>query len=73
MLQAAIESTKSFDPDVIKRTLDTFHGYDGLLGKFTFTPEKHSGLDPHDITIASVSSAHDPRTVGCLRLRAPGA
>jgi branched-chain amino acid transport system substrate-binding protein len=69
LLKTAIESEKSLDTTVIKSALDRLQNYEGLLGRFTFTPEKHSGLDPRDITIASVSSAHDPRTIGCLRLR----
>ncbi|MBR0799623.1 ABC transporter substrate-binding protein [Bradyrhizobium jicamae] len=73
LLKAVIEQEKSFDSDTIKRALDNVKGFKGLLGTFNFSPTNHAGVSLEDITLASVASGRDPRSISALRERAPGA
>lgn len=72
LLKRAIEETKSFDVEVVKKALDSTRNYPGMLGNISFTPDNHSGIALADITLASVSSGVDKRAMGCMRERAPG-
>jgi N-acetylmuramic acid 6-phosphate (MurNAc-6-P) etherase len=38
-----------------------------------FTAENHCGITIDDVVLATVASGQDPRAIGCLRARAPGA
>jgi hypothetical protein len=67
--EAVLEN--SFDSDVIKRALDNVRGFKGLIG--SFSPPHHAGGSLDDITLASVVSGHNPKSVRALRERAPGA
>jgi ABC-type branched-subunit amino acid transport system substrate-binding protein len=73
LLKAVIEQEKSFDSDTLKRALDNTRGFKGLIGSFSFSPENHAGVSLEDITLASVASGRNPKSVSALRERAPGA
>ena len=68
-----IEQEKSFDSDALKRALDNVKGFKGLIGTFNFSATNHAGVSLEDITLASVASGRDPRSISALRERAPGA
>ena len=71
MLAKTIESEKSFDPAVIRRAFNATAGYDGLLGTYSFTPAKHSGLPIKALCMVSILSLKDPRSQWCFRELAP--
>lgn len=73
LLKTVIEQEKSFDVEAIRRGLNGVRGYKALLGTLNFTETNHAGISMQDITLASVASGKDPRSVGAARLRAPGA
>ena len=73
LLKAVIEQEKSFDSDALKRALDNVKGFKGLIGTFNFSATNHAGVSLEDITLASVASGRDPRSISALRERAPGA
>lgn len=73
LLKSVAEQEKSLDSDALKRALDNVRGFKGLIGTFSFSPTSHAGVPMEDITIASVASGRDPRSVSALRERAPGA
>ncbi|MBV9561183.1 MAG: ABC transporter substrate-binding protein [Bradyrhizobium sp.] len=73
LMKAVIEQEKSLDSDKLKRALDNVSGFKGLLGTFSFSSTRHAGVSLEDITLASVASGRDPRSVSALRERAPGA
>jgi branched-chain amino acid transport system substrate-binding protein len=72
LLAKTIEAERSFDPEVIRRSLNATSGYAGLLGTYTFTPAKHSGLPLEALCMATVLSLRDPRAHWCFREQAPG-
>ena len=67
VLKLAIEGEKSFEPEKVKRALDSVKGYAGLLGTMNFTPENHTAIGIDDIALASVASGKDPRSMGIFR------
>ena len=67
VLKVAIEGEKSFEPEKVKRALDSVKGYAGLLGTMNFTPENHTAIGIDDIALASVASGKDPRSMGIFR------
>lgn len=71
LLKMAIEQTDSTDAAEVKEVLDSLTGYDGLLGRISFTPEDHGGLDADAVVLASVVSAGDKKSKGVFRQRAP--
>lgn len=71
-LKLVIEREKTFDPQVIRRALDATSDYSGLLGKYSFTPSKHTGLELDNLCMVTVLSLRDPRAQWCFRERAPG-
>jgi branched-chain amino acid transport system substrate-binding protein len=73
LLKAVAEQEKSLDSDKLKAALDNTRGFKGLIGSFSFTPTSHAGVPLEDITLASVASGRDPRSISALRERAPGA
>jgi branched-chain amino acid transport system substrate-binding protein len=70
MLRAAIESEKSFDPEKVKRAMDATRDYDGLLGKLNFTPTNHAAISIEDMTMATLLSGRDPKSLAVFRKRA---
>ncbi len=73
LLKKIIESEKSFDPQVIRRVLNSTSGYAGLVGTYSFTLARHTGLSADALCMATVLSLNDPRAEWCFRERAPGA
>jgi branched-chain amino acid transport system substrate-binding protein len=73
VFKQSIESEKSFDPAVIRRSFNALSGYDGLLGTYSFTPTRHSGLPIEALCMVSILSVKDPRAQWCFRELAPGA
>ena len=67
VLKLAIEGEKSFEPEKVKRALDSVKGYSGLLGTMNFTPENHTAIGIDDIALASVSSGKDAKAMGIFR------
>jgi branched-chain amino acid transport system substrate-binding protein len=72
VLKQTVESEKSFDPAVIRRSLNSLSGYNGLLGTYSFTPKRHSGLPIEALCMVSILSVKDPRAQWCFRELAPG-
>ncbi|MFO1081461.1 MAG: ABC transporter substrate-binding protein [Reyranellaceae bacterium] len=67
VLKMVIEGEKSFEPEKVKRALDSVKGYQGLLGTLNFTPENHTAIGIDDIALASVASGKDPKAMGIFR------
>ena len=67
VLKVAIEGEKSFEPEKVKKALDSIKGYQGLLGTINFTPENHTAIAIDDIALASVASGKDPKAMGIFR------
>ena len=67
VLKMAIEGEKSFEPEKVKKALDSIKGYKGLLGTINFTPENHTAIGIDDIALASVPSGKDPKAMGIFR------
>jgi len=75
LLKTVIEQQKSFDVEAVRRGLNATRGYKGAIGTLSFSETNHAGVAMDDITVSSVASSRDPRSksLGALRLRAPGA
>ncbi len=71
LLKATIENEKSFEPQAIRRALDATTGYAGLVGTYSFTPSRHTGLSPEALCMVTILSLRDPRAHWCFRERAP--
>jgi len=72
LLAKTMEAEKSFDSAVIRKAFNATSGYEGLLGTYSFTPIKHSGLSIDALCMVSVLSLKDPRADWCFRELAPG-
>lgn len=59
-LKFGVEQAKSFDPDAIKKVLDTAPAIEGLFGKMSFTPERHTAYNADVVTMAVANSTSDP-------------
>ena len=70
LLKVVIEAEKTFDTARVKRALDNVTGYQGLLGTYSFTPRRHTGIGLQDMVMASVASGTDPKAMGLFRKRA---
>lgn len=68
-LKVVIEAEKSFDSDAIKKGMDSLTGFDGMLGKSSFSPTNHAGISAENIALAKLLSARDPRAQGAFRER----
>jgi len=73
LLKKIIEIEKSFEPKVIRGVLNSTTGYAGLVGTYSFTPSRHTGLSSDALCMATILSLKDPRAEWCFRERAPGA
>jgi ABC-type branched-subunit amino acid transport system substrate-binding protein len=73
LLAKTIESEKSDDPAVVRRAFNATAGYPGLLGIYSFTPTRHSGLPIEALCMATILSLKDPRAQLCFRERAESA
>ncbi|HSV78127.1 MAG TPA: ABC transporter substrate-binding protein [Ramlibacter sp.] len=73
-LKKAVETTKSTDPDAIKRYLDSGVDLNGLFGRLTFSPSRHFGYEADAMAMAVVASEDEPLAKeykGIFRRRAP--
>jgi hypothetical protein len=64
-----IEAEKTFDTAKIKAALDNLKGFDGMLGTYSFTNTRHTGIGLDQMVMASVSSATDPKALNLFRKR----
>jgi branched-chain amino acid transport system substrate-binding protein len=74
-LKYAVEKAKSWEVDDVKRAMDGATAIDGLFGKFSFSPTKHSAYDHEVIAMAASNSMDDALSKayrGLFRRRAPG-
>jgi ABC-type branched-subunit amino acid transport system substrate-binding protein len=70
MLRAAIEQKNSFEPEKVKRAMDAVRDYDGLLGKLNFSEKNHAAISIEDMTMATLLSGRDPKSMAVFRKRA---
>ena len=56
LLKKIIESEKSFDPKAIRGVLNSTSGYAGLVGTYSFTPARHTGLSSDALCMATILS-----------------
>jgi ABC-type branched-chain amino acid transport systems, periplasmic component len=67
VLKVAIEGEKSFEPEKVKRALDSIKGYQGLLGTINFTPRttprsaSTTSRSPRGLGQGSKGDGHFPR------------
>ena len=74
-LKFAVERAKSWDTEAVKKVLDSNVPIDGLFGKMSFTPAKHTAYDVDVVTMAIANSMEEPLSKeyrGLFRRRAPG-
>jgi ABC-type branched-subunit amino acid transport system substrate-binding protein len=74
-LKWAVERAKSWDTEQVKKTLDAGAQIDGLFGKMSFSPSKHSAYDHEVVAMAISNSMEEPLSKeyhGLFRRRAPG-
>jgi ABC-type branched-subunit amino acid transport system substrate-binding protein len=72
LLKKVIEDEKTFDTAVIKRALDSVKGYKSMLGTVNLSPTNHSAISIEDMTMATITSGKDPKSLGPFRERAKG-
>ncbi|GGC87393.1 ABC transporter substrate-binding protein [Chelatococcus reniformis] len=72
LLKEVVEAEKSFDTEKVKRALDSVQGFDGMLGKISFTPQNHTGISIDQISLGTALSGKDPRAMGVFRQEATG-
>ncbi|MGC3975646.1 MAG: ABC transporter substrate-binding protein [Nitrospira sp.] len=70
LLAQVMNAEKTDDVDRIKAAMDSVKGYDGMLGKVSFSPENHCAIGADEMVMASVASGLDPRAQGVFRARA---
>jgi hypothetical protein len=66
LLKHAIESSKSFAYDRVKKALDSTRDFDGILGKLTFSSSDHHGISEDSVTLAKVTDPKVPESLGFL-------
>ncbi len=74
-LKYAVEKARSWDNEVIKKTLDTSTAIPGLFGNMSFTPQRHTAYDLAVVGLGVSNSTEEPTSKqykGLLRRRAPG-
>lgn len=75
-LKWAVERAKSWDTDQVKQALDSGTPVEGLFGRMSFSPSKHSAYDHEVVAMAVANSMEEPASKefhGLFRRRAPGA
>jgi branched-chain amino acid transport system substrate-binding protein len=72
ILKHVIEEEKTFDTAAVKRGLDNVKGYKSILGTVNLSPTNHSAISIDDMTLATIVSGKDPRSLGPFRERAKG-
>lgn len=72
LLKNVIEDIKTFDVAKVKKALDGVQGYDGILGRVSFTADNHGGLGADALALGVVSSGNEPEAQGVFRRRAQG-
>jgi ABC-type branched-subunit amino acid transport system substrate-binding protein len=74
-LKYGVEKAKSWDTEQIKKAIDSSPSVDGLFGKMSFSPSRHSAYDYEVVTMAISNSMEEPLSKeykGLFRRRAPG-
>jgi hypothetical protein len=69
VLKHVVEEQKSFDPDKIKAGFEQVHDFPGMFGSLSITAENHCAVPPNALAFIKLSSARDPRAMGCFRER----
>jgi branched-chain amino acid transport system substrate-binding protein len=75
-LKYAVEKAKSWEPDEVKKVLDTTSAIPGLFGPMHFTAANHTAYDASVVGLAIANSTQEPlskETRGLLRRAAPTA
>ena len=70
LIAQVMNAEKTDDVDRIKAALDAVKGYDGMLGKISFSPENHCAISADEMVMAAVASGLDPKAQGVFRARA---
>jgi ABC-type branched-subunit amino acid transport system substrate-binding protein len=76
VLKYGVEKAKSWDPDAVKRALDSSSDIPGLFGPMTFSDSRHCAYDHTVVAMAAANSMDEPLSKeyrGLFRHRAPGA
>ncbi|HEY1964671.1 MAG TPA: ABC transporter substrate-binding protein, partial [Acidobacteriaceae bacterium] len=69
VLKTVSDSTKSVEPEVLKRGFDSLKNYQGMSGILSLTPENHCAIPDEAVTQVKIASARDPRSMGFFRER----
>lgn len=69
ILKHVAEAEQTLDPVKLKPAFDSLTNYDGMMGRISFTPENHSGISLDQMTLVSVGSGLEERSVGFFRKR----
>jgi ABC-type branched-subunit amino acid transport system substrate-binding protein len=69
LLKKTIEQEETLDVMKIKTALDNVKGYDGIVGKISFSPENHCGIGLDDMVLAKLASGRDAKAQGIFRER----
>jgi ABC-type branched-subunit amino acid transport system substrate-binding protein len=75
-LKYGVEKAKSWDPEAIKKALDSSADIPGLFGPMAFSVTRHSAYDQSVVAMAAANSMEEPLSKeyrGLFRRRAPGA
>jgi ABC-type branched-subunit amino acid transport system substrate-binding protein len=69
VLKTVSDSTKSVEPEVLKRGFDSLKNYQGMSGILSLTPENHCAIPDEAVTQVKIASARDARSMGFFRER----
>jgi branched-chain amino acid transport system substrate-binding protein len=75
-LKFGVEKAKSWDPELVKKALDTSSAIPGLFGNMGFTAANHTAYDASVVAMAVSNSMEEPMSKefrGLFRRRSPGA
>lgn len=75
-LKFGVEKAKSWDPELVKKALDSSSGIPGLFGSMGFTAANHTAYDASVVAMAVSNSMEEPMSKeyrGLFRRRSPGA
>lgn len=70
LLKRVVEAEKKFDTERVRQAFDAVKGYDGMIGRISFTPDNHCALTGDQMVMATLVSGRDPRSMGVFRERA---
>jgi branched-chain amino acid transport system substrate-binding protein len=69
ILKQSIEAAKSFDYAKVKTEMEHVTNFDGIIGKLSFTPTDHHGVQDSQMTGGSPSDFSAPESLGFLPQR----